>query len=567
LYDLTTLPNQRHFMQKIDIFKIYQRRSSLVIDDFPDMRGSIRRMLANFGMATIDTASTGEEAVLKCEHDQFDIILCDYNLGDGKSGQQILEELRYRNLLKFTSCFVMITAETTRKMVFGALEYQPDDYLTKPFTQSVLQLRLDRLMQEKEALFPINQAIDNDDLDRAIELCDDRIARHDRYEEKAYRLQARCYYMKHKFAQARKIYEEVQKERPVDWAQIGLGKCLLEMGELDQAEQIFAELIANNCLCLEVFDCLAEVKNRKGELAIAQQLLEHASEISPNAILRQQQLARISQENNDWESAEKAHRKVVRLGSNSCYESPELYFSYARCINDQMRQSESKDSKRIKDVEEVLDRARRRYRDNASARVQADVIHATTYANAGKIDESKRIIQQAEQKIAGSEELAASTELTLDLARSYLATGDRDKAKEILLELAKQQPDNDAIWDAIDRVSDEPLSPKGKEKAVELNNQGKQLFADKEYAKAIKLFGEALRLYPNNIALKLNLLLALVREMGVIGPDANMVARGEQVIRSLDKLTDEHSLYERFNVLCSHVEQFREQLAENSVNE
>jgi len=554
-------------MQKIDIFKIYQRRSSLVIDDFPDMRGSIRRMLANFGMATIETASTGEEAVMKCEHDQFDIILCDYNLGDGKSGQQILEELRYRNLLKFTSCFVMITAETTRKMVFGALEYQPDDYLTKPFTQSVLQLRLDRLMQEKEALFPINQAIDNDDLDRAIELCDDRIARHDRYEEKAYRLQARCYYMKHKFSQARKIYEEVQKERPVDWAQIGLGKCLLEMGELDQAEQIFAELIANNCLCLEVFDCLAEVKNRKGELAIAQQLLEHASEISPNAILRQQQLARISQENNDWDSAEKAHRKVMRLGGNSCYESPELYFSYARCINDQMRQSESKDSKRIKDVEEVLDRARRRYRDNSSARVQADVIHATTYANAGKIDESKRIIQQAEQKIAGSEELAASTELTLDLARSYQATGDREKAKEILLELAKQQPDNDNIWEAIDRVSDEPLSPKGKEKAVELNNQGKQLFADKEYAKAIKLFGEALRLYPNNIALKLNLLLALVREMGVIGADANMVTRGEQVIRSLNQLTDEHPLYERFNVLCSHVEQFREQLAENSVNE
>lgn len=553
-------------MQKIDIFKIYQRRNALVIDDFPDMRGSIRRMLANFGMASIDTASSGEEAVQKCEHGQYDIILCDYNLGDGKSGQQILEELRYRNLLKFTSSFVLITAETTRKMVFGALEYQPDDYLTKPFTQSVLQLRLDRLMQEKEALLPINQAIDDNDLDRAIERCDDRIAMRDRYEEKAYRLQARCYYMKHKLAQARKIYEDVQKERPLDWAQIGLGKCLMEMGELDEAEQIFAGLIANNCLCLEVFDCLAEVKNRKGELAVAQQLLEHASEISPNAILRQQQLARISQENSDWESAEKAHRKVIRLGSNSCYESPELYFSYARCINDQMRQAETPDGKRVKDVEEVLDRARRKYRDDRSARLQADVIHATTFANAGKLDDSKRLMQQVEQKL-DSAETPPGIELTLDLARGYQASGDRDKAKTILLELAKQQPDNEAIWEAIDRVSDEPLSPKGKEKAIELNNQGKELFANKQYARAIKLFGEALRLYPNNIALKLNLLLALVREMGAIGPDANMMARGEQVIRSLDKLPEDHVLYERFTVLCSHVEQLREQLTGSAAHE
>ncbi len=552
--------------KKIDLFKIYQRKAALVIDDYPDMRGSIRRMLVNFGIASVETASSGEEAILKCEHNHFDLILADYNLGDAKSGQQILEELRYRNLLKFTSSYVMITAETTRTMVFGALEYQPDDYLTKPFTQSVLQLRLDRLMLEKEALFPINQAIDAGDFERAIACCDERIELQDRYQEKAWRLKARCYYMRHKFPQARKIYEDVQKERTLDWAQIGLGKCLIEMGELDQAEQIFAELVANNCLCLEVFDCLADIKNRKGELAVAQQLLEHASEISPNAIVRQQLLAEISQDNNDWESAEKAHRKVVRLGANSCYETPELYFKYARSISTQMRQGDA-DGKRLKDVDDVLERVRKRYRDNTGARLQADVINAAAYADAGQPDEARRRIAQLEEKMKSLDGLSANTELTLDLARSYQALGDRDKAKQILLDLAASQPDNEAIWDAIDRVSDEPLSAKGKEKAVELNNQGKELFASKNYARAIKLFGEALRLYPNNIALKLNLLLALVREMGAIGADTGMVTRAEQVVRSLDQLPEEHPLYDRFTVLSQHVEQMREELTEHSANE
>jgi FimV-like protein len=372
--------------------------------------------------------------------------------------------------------------------------------------------------------------------------------------------------MRHKFKEARKIYEAVQQERTLDWAQIGLGKCLIEMGELDQAEQIFAELVANNCLCLEVFDCLADIKNRKGELTVAQQLLEHASEISPNAIVRQQLLAQISQDNNDWESAEKAHRKVMRLGANSCYESPELYFKYARCISTQIRQGDAT-PKRVKDVEDVLERVRKRYRDNTGARMQADVITATAYADAGQTDESRRRIAQLEEKISGIEEAGSDLELTLDLARSYQAMGDRDKAKQILLDLAAQQPDNEAIWEAIDRVSDEPLSPKGKEKAVELNNQGKELFASKNYARAIKLFGEALRLYPNNIALKLNLLLALVREMGVIGPDTTMVTRAEQVVRSLEQLPDDHALYDRFTVLTQHVEQFREALEENAVDE
>ena len=60
---------------KIDVIKIYKQKTALVIDDFPDMRGSIRRMLDNFGIISCDTASNGEEAILKCEDKVYDIIL------------------------------------------------------------------------------------------------------------------------------------------------------------------------------------------------------------------------------------------------------------------------------------------------------------------------------------------------------------------------------------------------------------------------------------------------------------------------------------------------------------
>jgi len=137
----------------LDAIKIYKKKTALVIDDYPDMRGSIRRMLDSFGIIRCDTASNGEEAILKCEKNTYDVILADYNLGENKNGQQVLEELRYKNLLKNTAIYMMITAETTKDVVFGAFEYQADDYLTKPFTQGVLQKRLDRMVMEKNACF------------------------------------------------------------------------------------------------------------------------------------------------------------------------------------------------------------------------------------------------------------------------------------------------------------------------------------------------------------------------------------------------------------------------------
>lgn len=545
-------------MQKIDVIKIYQRKSALVIDDYPDMRGSIRRMLVNFGITDVHTASGGTEAITECENNHFDIILCDYNLGDGKNGQQVLEELRFRRLLKRTTAYMMITAETTKSMVFGALEYQPDDYLTKPFTQTVLQRRLDRLVLEKEELHEINRAIDEQDYDRAIALCDEQINAKSRYEQKCYRIKANCFLEKHLYPQARDIYEDVLDERPVDWAQIGLGQCMMSMGELDNAEQLFHELINQNCLCLEVYDSLAQIKTQRGDIAGAQQLLEYASEISPNAILRQQLLAEISQGNGDLERAEKALRKVVKLGANSCYEDPENYFKLARCITAQI---DSNDRKRINDAEDVLDRARRRYRDDDQVRLQSDVINAAVYAKAGQTDESRKRVVAIQAKLP-AEEVANSAQIALDLARCYQAMGDTEQAKQILKDLAQQHPDDEAIGEAIDQLSDEPLSRKGKDKAVELNRRGKELLGSQQYGEAIALFGEALRHYPNNNAVKLNLLLALIRNMNTNGPNADQLQRCERIINSVDTLTEEHPLYERFQVLWEHVENLQEQLAE-----
>ena len=112
-----------------------ESKSFLVVDDFGDMRSMLKNMLTSIGVTQINTAASGADAIDAITNQHYDIILCDYNLGPGKNGQQILEEIRYRELIGLHTIFVIISAENTRGMVMGAVEYEPDSYLTKPFTK------------------------------------------------------------------------------------------------------------------------------------------------------------------------------------------------------------------------------------------------------------------------------------------------------------------------------------------------------------------------------------------------------------------------------------------------
>ena len=141
----------------------YSDKRFLVVDDFNDFLSSVKAMLREMGARDVDTANRGEEAIAMCRQKRYDIILHDYNLGAGKNGQQVLEELIAARLISHQCIFVMVTAESSQAMVLSALEHEPDAYLTKPFNRASLAQRLDKLMERKALLKPVLQALDKQD--------------------------------------------------------------------------------------------------------------------------------------------------------------------------------------------------------------------------------------------------------------------------------------------------------------------------------------------------------------------------------------------------------------------
>ena len=143
------------------------------------MRKAIEQMLYTLNAQHIVTTETGLGAINEMKKSKFDIVLCDYDLGTGKNGQQVLEEAKYHKLLPFNAIFIIITAEQNQGMVLGAMDNKPDEYLTKPFNAQQLFSRLQRNFARKHYLASIEREIDKGNLSLATHNCEKLLRQND----------------------------------------------------------------------------------------------------------------------------------------------------------------------------------------------------------------------------------------------------------------------------------------------------------------------------------------------------------------------------------------------------
>jgi len=155
---------------------ILSNKAILIIEDYPIMRKSLKDMLYALGANYIFEAENGSAAISAMNKQKFDIILCDYNLGTGKNGQQILEEAKYNKLISFKTIFIIVTAHQTASFVLSAIENKPDEYLAKPFNAQQLCKRIEKSQLRKEAFSVIEKEIDKGNLAHAILHYDELIA-------------------------------------------------------------------------------------------------------------------------------------------------------------------------------------------------------------------------------------------------------------------------------------------------------------------------------------------------------------------------------------------------------
>ncbi|ARU58310.1 response regulator receiver [Oleiphilus messinensis] len=536
---------------KINFLKVYSKLKFLVVDDFENFRLSIRQMLRSFGVEHIDTASNGEEAVQRCTYERYDIVLCDYNMGDRKNGQHILEELRFKKLIRRTGLFILITAETSKDIVMGAREYAPDGYIAKPITKAVLQKRLDALIEQREILLPINQEIDKENYPAAITACDQILRQKTKYTTWCLRTMGELYLLTGDYAHARKVYEDILSSREIPWARLGVGKVQIAEQQYKEAIDTFKGILEQNKDMVEAYDYLAEIYRLQGKSKEAQKHLEKATQLSPLGILRQTQLGELCTQNQDLGKAAGAYRNAVKLGLFSCHDSSENYLQLGRTLSDLSEGNATDQGKQYaKEAITTLGKAAKRFEEEEDIKLKSLLIE--TRVHQGQNDQAaSRKTFEAAQKLAEGSELPADT--CLEMAKTFYKMGDTDKAEKMLFELAQRCNDDKSILNKIEDLLDEPGNLENKMKARELNRKGISYFEEGKLNEAVNIFQQALSETPKHPALNLNLVQVLLKAMEKQGKNPQQIAQCKGCLDRVKHIPTQHRQYKRLQFLIKKV--------------
>jgi len=120
----------------------------LVIDDEPDLRELVRINLDQAGYS-VDTVSTGREALHALRHSPPDLVVLDLMLPD-VSGTELCRKIRSDPALAEIPV-IMLTAKAAEVDRVVGFELGADDYVTKPFSPRELSLRIAAVLRRRFA--------------------------------------------------------------------------------------------------------------------------------------------------------------------------------------------------------------------------------------------------------------------------------------------------------------------------------------------------------------------------------------------------------------------------------
>ncbi len=539
-----------------------QNKRVLVIDDQSEMRSLLKKMVSgHLGVEDqyIDMAINAEKALDRIKTNHYSIIFCDYELGSGKDGQQILEEIRYFRLISFNAAFILVTAAATRDMVMGALEYCPDGYLTKPINANEFKSRIVRVLKNKNDYQEIGRAIDAGEFDVALKACNTLITSKPALAFDIFRIKGKLLLSIGRFDEAKEVYEFVLGVREQPWARLGLAKALFYLKKYEESSAKIIELIKEDRdqSRMECRDWLAKVQEKEGNLELAQQTLEEAVCVSPKAILRQTELGRLATKNKQWDVAYKALRKAVALGRNSCFKLPQNYINLAKSLQVKVAKGGHREKAlALAEAIKALKDAKEQYPADAEVQIRASLTEAETYKNAGNTDNAKKAFQMA-VKVFKNAEPGTLSNLTKELG-DFLAKFAEQEDSIALLNEIKETGLMDADQLAvIEEGSNKASEQKTKEKIDNFNNQGVELFEKGKLKEAIAMFEQAVIEETAGYGVLLNALQTYVVFMQKLGFDSDTDQKCQKFFSRMKSLPSEDPRFSRYEKLIKMYEKIK----------
>jgi len=501
-------------------------RQFLLVEDFETMRSVIRGLLRRCGAQRVDTAASAEEATRLLSRNSYDVVLCDYNLGDGKNGQMLLEEARHKGWITPSAVWIMITAEKHSDMISVAAEQAPDDYLLKPITEGTLQTRLQRLVERKAALADIVNAAAAKDFAKALALCKQRLAEGKNVAE-VLRMQAQLHQQMGEPAQARAVFEQVLARADLPWAKLGLARLSMQAGELSAAKVQLEEIVRVHPQYLEAYDWLASVHEKLDQPKQQLEVLQRATKLSPNSSSRQAALGGAAAASGDAEAATQAFQRSIKLGEHSALKTVAPYLGLAR-----VQVEGGATDAALETLAGLADKF-----EAAEARLLGKAEELRAHTKAGNVDAARAAVQAVSELMQQTPE-PVSADAELAVAETLMQCGHKDAAAELLQFVTRNNHDDQAIADRAQKVFEaagmaehgRELLSASRKQASEAMSEGVQLISQGKLVEALDSMRRARDLMPQNPRAQLNLAYVAITCMEKSGWTAELGKEARQAI-------------------------------------
>ncbi len=526
----------------------YYKMHALIIDDFENFRGTLYKMLMDLGIGNVDSTATGEDALRLCKARCYDIILCDNNLGKGKSGQQVLEQLRSTDNPCADSLFILVSAESSKGSIMAAYDYEPDAYLAKPIAPKALDQRLGRLIEQRLELKAIHAAQKSGDDQLAINLCKELIASGSRYANACQKLLGQLHLNENDLVAAEAVYRAVLDNRELEWAQLGMVKTKLAQNDFLGAQQWLENILQANPLCMKAYDLQAELCKLQNDSDGLQSVLQKATDISPLSILRQQALGDVAQQNNDLVIAANALKRAVKLGENSCFDKPLIHSLFAQTTIDLYSIDKELAKPLIREAISCVNNLEENFGKNNLRKVESLLLESQLQVCAGDQRRAQDALASAQSSLGNTEDESALA-VHIEMVRTLRLIGKADEAQALLDNLLHRYAGKEEQLQRLDVLLDEPRSEKNKLMVAEINKKGITFYNAKDFTAAADAFKTALQKLPNHIGLRLNYVQAMIDNLKARF-DANISEKIQQTFTKTSAIiSSQHPQFQRYRQL------------------
>ncbi|MBI5428995.1 MAG: tetratricopeptide repeat protein [Nitrosomonadales bacterium] len=508
----------------------------LVIDDMEGMRAQLRMALSSAGFAKLHLVGNIRDALEYMAKNRYDVVLCDYSLGDSTDGQQFLEYLRTNDLIARNTIFVMITAEQSYEKVVTASECAPDDYLLKPFTASQFNARLEKQLERQEYFTPIDKATDEKNWLRVIDECNKKLATKDKYYFELIKIKASALVKENRPQEAADLYREILALRPIGWARLGLARTLVMQGSKLEAQVLLQEIIADSPQFLAAYDLLARLLNESGDKQESLNILQKAREISPGTMSRVRELSTLAVSAGKPEIAEAVLKQALKKHKYSPVRQANDYAVLSTALVNQGK---------AKEALTLMDEVKTMFNDETSNVVIA-ATESVAHRAAGNTEQAEAALARA---MSSGDRSKLPVQAMVSLANACYALGKEKDATDLLRHVVQNNQDDSSIKGKVHDVlvaagkntseADAMIEESMKE-VIMLNNNGVRKAEAGQLTEAIELLCQAADRLPNNLQFVGNASLVIALDIVRNGSTSEKLSRFIRYRDALKKKSPNH---------------------------